>query len=107
MNFTAQQQLELFSRNSSSFWNPRMKLALAILVLTAPVALAQSSVDPASQPTCASPSTTAFDVASASSARAIREDHTALEEQLGLHLESAKGPVPVLVIDSISRPSEN
>jgi uncharacterized protein (TIGR03435 family) len=32
---------------------------------------------------------------------------TALEEQLGLKLESAKGPVPVLVIDSISRPSEN
>jgi uncharacterized protein (TIGR03435 family) len=32
---------------------------------------------------------------------------TALEEQLGLRLESAKGPVPVLVIDSISRPSEN
>jgi uncharacterized protein (TIGR03435 family) len=32
---------------------------------------------------------------------------TALEEQLGLRLESAKGPVPVLVVDSISRPSEN
>ncbi|HWB32266.1 MAG TPA: TIGR03435 family protein [Acidobacteriaceae bacterium] len=32
---------------------------------------------------------------------------TALEEQLGLKLESAKGPVPILVIDSISRPSEN
>ncbi|HXE08585.1 MAG TPA: TIGR03435 family protein [Acidobacteriaceae bacterium] len=32
---------------------------------------------------------------------------TALEEQLGLKLESAKGPVPVLVIDSIDKPSEN
>jgi uncharacterized protein (TIGR03435 family) len=32
---------------------------------------------------------------------------TAIEEQLGLKLESAKGPVPVLVIDSIDRPSEN
>lgn len=32
---------------------------------------------------------------------------TALEEQLGLRLEPSKGPIPVLVIDSISRPSEN
>jgi bla regulator protein BlaR1 len=32
---------------------------------------------------------------------------TAVQQQLGLKLESAKGPVPVLVIDSISRPSEN
>jgi uncharacterized protein (TIGR03435 family) len=32
---------------------------------------------------------------------------TALEEQLGLKLESAKGPVKVLVIDSVSKPSEN
>jgi uncharacterized protein (TIGR03435 family) len=32
---------------------------------------------------------------------------TALEEQLGLKLESAKGPVEVLVIDSVSKPSEN
>ncbi|HEY2383165.1 MAG TPA: TIGR03435 family protein [Terriglobia bacterium] len=31
----------------------------------------------------------------------------ALDEQLGLRLESAKGPLPVLVIDSIQRPSEN
>lgn len=32
---------------------------------------------------------------------------TAVQEQLGLRLESAKGPVPVFVIDSIERPSEN
>jgi uncharacterized protein (TIGR03435 family) len=32
---------------------------------------------------------------------------TALEEQLGLKLESAKGPVEILVIDSVSKPSEN
>jgi uncharacterized protein (TIGR03435 family) len=32
---------------------------------------------------------------------------TALEEQLGLRLKSAKGPVPVLVVDSITHPSEN
>jgi uncharacterized protein (TIGR03435 family) len=32
---------------------------------------------------------------------------TALQEQLGLKLESAKGPVPVLVIDHIERPSGN
>jgi len=32
---------------------------------------------------------------------------TAVEEQLGLKLESSRGPVPILVIDSITRPSEN
>jgi uncharacterized protein (TIGR03435 family) len=32
---------------------------------------------------------------------------TALQEQLGLKLESAKGPVEVLVIDSVSKPSQN
>jgi uncharacterized protein (TIGR03435 family) len=32
---------------------------------------------------------------------------TALEEELGLKLESAKGPVEVLVIDSVQKPSEN
>jgi uncharacterized protein (TIGR03435 family) len=32
---------------------------------------------------------------------------TALQEQLGLRLESSKGPVGVLVIDSIEKPSEN
>ena len=32
---------------------------------------------------------------------------TAIQEQLGLKLDSQRGPVPVLVIDSISQPTEN
>jgi uncharacterized protein (TIGR03435 family) len=32
---------------------------------------------------------------------------TALEEQLGLKLDSQKGPVEMLVIERIERPSEN
>jgi len=32
---------------------------------------------------------------------------TALEEQLGLKLEPVKGPVPLLVIDGVEKPSEN
>jgi uncharacterized protein (TIGR03435 family) len=33
--------------------------------------------------------------------------YTALQEQLGLRLRSAKAPMEVLVIDHIERPSEN
>ena len=32
---------------------------------------------------------------------------TALREQLGLKLESTRGPVDVLVIDSVQKPTEN
>jgi uncharacterized protein (TIGR03435 family) len=40
-------------------------------------------------------------------ASALPSIHTAVQEQLGLKLESAKGSVDVLIIDRIERPSEN
>jgi uncharacterized protein (TIGR03435 family) len=44
---------------------------------------------------------------SASSDSSTPSIYTALEEQLGLKLESTKGPVQVLVIDHVERPSAN
>ena len=32
---------------------------------------------------------------------------TALQEQLGFRLESTKGPVMIIVVDSIAKPTEN
>jgi uncharacterized protein (TIGR03435 family) len=32
---------------------------------------------------------------------------TAIQEQLGLKLESRRGPVPILVIDHLDLPSQN
>jgi uncharacterized protein (TIGR03435 family) len=32
---------------------------------------------------------------------------TAVQEQLGLKLDSQRGPVPVLVIESVTQPTEN
>ncbi len=46
--------------------------------------------------------------ASASSSPDVPPDiFTAIQEQLGLKLESTKGPVSVLVIDSVAKPSPN
>ncbi len=47
------------------------------------------------------------DAASTAPADAPPNIFTAIQEQLGLKLESTKGPVPVLVIDHVAMPSEN
>jgi uncharacterized protein (TIGR03435 family) len=45
--------------------------------------------------------------APAAAAEPVPSLFTALQEQLGLKLESTKGPVEVLVIDSVQKPTEN
>jgi len=60
-----------------------------------------SSMFKGSAPGQAGPATAAFPDSSAP------PRFTALEEQLGLRLESQKGPVGILVIDHLKRPSEN
>jgi len=45
--------------------------------------------------------------AGASVADAGPDIFSAIQEQFGLKLESARGPVEVLVIDHVERPSEN
>ena len=51
--------------------------------------------------------TTNTGTAPAASEPGIGSIFTALQEQLGLKLESARGPVEVLVIDAVSKPTEN
>ena len=45
--------------------------------------------------------------AAVASADALPDLFTAFQEQLGLKLAAAKAPATVLVVDKVSRPSEN
>ena len=49
----------------------------------------------------------ALDLNAKASDAAAPSVFTAVEEQLGLRLESTRAPVEVIVIDSVERPSEN
>ncbi len=55
----------------------------------------------------ADPSTPGLDPDDSKSASADQSIFTVLPQQLGLKLESTKGPVDLLVIDRLERPSEN
>ncbi len=43
----------------------------------------------------------------ATDADSLPDLFTAFQQQLGLRLESTRGPVDIVVVDSIERPSEN
>jgi len=55
----------------------------------------------------ADPSTPGLDADDTKSASTDQSIFTVLQQQYGLKLESSKGPVDVLIIDRLERPSEN